>query len=45
MKKKTAAVLLVIFIIIAGAAVGTIFFLNQSLPSPMVTPGITIGVN
>ncbi len=45
MKKKTAAVLLVILIIIAGAAVGTIFFLNQPQSSPMVTPGITIGVN
>lgn len=44
MKKKTAAVLLVIFIIIAGAAVGTIFFLNQAQTSPMVTPGIIVGV-
>ena len=39
MSKKTVTVLLVLFVVIAGAAVGAIFFLNRNAPViPSATP-------
>lgn len=43
MKKKAAGVLMVILVIIAGAAVGTIFFLSQPQLTP--SPRMTVEVN